>query len=783
MQTEHIPLSGFFQTLCGHFIHRRWCWLALVLLVTAFFGLQMKKLRFDNSADIWFMTGHPALTDKARFDAAFGNDEFVFLMFTAEQTPFTTENFKLMAELARTLERRVPYAKRAVWLGNAERIEGREGEVAIREFMPEPPETEEEIQAKLNEALADPDFSGVLISPDRTALAMTLELNAYPPKAEVLRPQRAVTEAVDAVLAEPRFAPLAPWLTGPPVYNTRYTDLALRNMGKFFALAILAAACLLLLFGWGLRAALTPLLITGLGVFWTLGLISLLGYTLNVVSSNLPGMLICVGIADAVHLITAFHHQNGRVADRETALKDAMGEVGLAMLLTSLTTAAGFLAYLSCHVAPYRYMGVYVACGVVFTLMLTLILTPIIYSFGSGIPKRLPRADRRPDIFDRFLRFSRRLACERPGAMAIAFVSVMALTFVGFVRVEVESGTTKLIFKGQPLRDTEDMVDARMGIGNSLEFLIDTGKPSGVHDPQFMRKLEWLAQTAETHPLVTRADCVVPALKKMRRAMHDSDPAFHSLPDTSEATAQYLYLYEASGGSALDRQLGFRYDTARLTLRFPALDTAQGRELLDYMQARVDEIFGADTQVLVSGITSFYLQVHELLYEAQRHSFITATLLIALLMILVLRSFKLGLLSMIPNVFPVFFAMGLWGLIGHKLDLLTIGYAGVIIGVAVDDTIHFFTRFEQEFARLGRYEEALAATYLSVGRPIVRTTILLVAGFAMLLFSAFAGMFKLGLLFGVAFSSALLADLWFAPALIMLLKPLGPEREGEVAST
>ena len=182
MQIEHLPLSGFFQTLCGHLL-RRW-WLTLVLLVTVFFGLQLKKFRFDNSADIWFMAGHPALVAKARFDAVFGNNGFVFLMFTAERTPFTPASLGRMAKLTRTLERRVPYAKRALWLGNAEVIEGREG--VIRNFMPELPETEESIVKQLDEVLLESAFVGVLIALDKTVLAMTLELNAYPPKAEDL---------------------------------------------------------------------------------------------------------------------------------------------------------------------------------------------------------------------------------------------------------------------------------------------------------------------------------------------------------------------------------------------------------------------------------------------------------------------------------------------------------------------------------------------------------------------------------------------------------------------
>ena len=776
MQTEHIPLSTFFQALCGHFIHRRWWWLALVLLLTVFFGSQMKKIRFDNSADIWFVEGHPSLAAKARFDATFGNDEFVYLMFTSDRTPFTPENFALMAEMARTLEKRVPYAKRVVWLGNAEVVEGREGEVTIRDFLPDPPKTQEEIAAKLEEAAADPAFVGSLISPDKTALTMTIELNSYPPKEEDLTPQVTVVRKADEVLAEPRFAALRPLAAGPPVYNVRYTELVRRDMGKFFGLVILVQAVMLLFFGRGPRAVLTPLAITSLGVFWTMGTIGLLGYTMNLLSSALPTMLICVGIADAVHLIAAFHHEGRRGFERREALRHAMGEVGLAMLLTSLTTAIGFLAYLTGRVAPYRDMGVYVACGVVYTFLLTVILTPIIYSFGKKALK--PAAEgKKGDMFDRFLRFSHRLATERPRATAAAFFLVMAITFAGFLQLKVESDSNKLIFKGQPLRDTLDEVDARMGTGMGLELLIDTGREGGVKDPAFMEKLDALMRAAEAHPLVRKADSVTTALKRMRRAMRDGDPAFYSLPETPEAVAQYLYLYEGSGGGALDRQLGFRYDTARLSVKFPSLDTAQSRELMAYIQGKVAEIFGPDAKVLISGGMSRYLELNDILYQGQRHSFLAATLAIGLVLVLVLRSLKLGLLSMIPNVFPVFFAMGFLGLVGHYLDVISISFAGVIIGVAVDDTIHFFTRFKQEFARLGRYKEALAATYISVGRPIAQTTILLVVGNSVLMFSSLLGFFKLGMLFGVAFGSALLADLWFAPALIVLLKPLGPERE------
>lgn len=777
---NHIPLSGFFSAFCRCVVRWRWLCLITVAAISIFFLTQLNKIRFDNSSDIWFVDGHPSLAAKARFDRIFGNDEFAYLLFTSDKTPFTPEHFHLMDQLAHALEQGVPYVRQVNWLGNAERIKGRDGEVEIKPFFSQSPRTQAEVDQKLTEALDEPNFANNLISPDKTALTMTLDLNTYPPKEEDLTPQKTIVNAIDAILAEARFAPLKPLVGGPPHYNIRYSELVRRDMGKLFGLVILVQMGLLLFFGRGPRAVVTPLVITTLAVFWTMGTIGLLGFTLNLLSSALPTMLICVSIADSVHLIAAFSHESRQGMTRKENLASAMGEVGLAMMLTSLTTAIGFLAYLTCAVKPYREMGIYVACGVVYAFLLTIVLTPVFYSFGRSPIARKQKSPRKVDflnrLLDRMLQASLHLVCNRPRAVSIGFILVMVLTFFGYLQVKVESNTAKLLFKGQPLRDTLDEIDRRMGTSITLEFLLDADGEAGIKDPDFMKKLDRLTMAAEANPLVTKADSVSRVVKQMRQAMHDNDPAYYSIPDTADAVAQYLYFYESSGGAAMDRQVGFLSDVVRLSIKCPYFDTAQARQLLEEMQKQVHEIFGPEMKVVVSGGMSRYIELNDILYSGQRHSFIAATLAIGIVMMTVLRAVRFGLLSMLPNIFPVFVTMGFLGLVGLYLDVITVSFAGVIIGVAVDDTIHFFTRFKQEFARLGNYKKALAATYFSVGRPIIQTSVLLVMGNAVLLFSSVLGFFKLGLLFGVAFSAALLADLWFAPALILLFHPLGRER-------
>ncbi|PIE39863.1 MAG: hypothetical protein CSA51_03820, partial [Gammaproteobacteria bacterium] len=295
------------------------------------------------------------------------------------------------------------------------------------------------------------------------------------------------------------------------------------------------------------------------------------------------------------------------------------------------------------------------------------------------MPARKSRSS--DDIFSRWLHFCWRQVTTRPITIVLCFSAIMLVTFVGYLNMKVESNTNKLVFKGEPLRDVLDLVDERMGTGTTLEFLLDTGRESGVKDPEFMKKLDTLMQDAERSPQVTKATSITSVLKQIRRALHNNDPAYYALPDSTEAIAQYLFLYESSGGGMLDRQVGFLYDMVRLTIKAPTIDTADARQLLRDLQKEIKTLFGDKVKIVVSGGMANYIELTDILYEGQRHSFIAALLAISVVMMVVLRSVRLGLLSMIPNIFPVFFTMGFLGLVGYYLDVITISYAAVIIGV------------------------------------------------------------------------------------------------------
>jgi len=787
--TSHIYLGSFYKKVTAHCIKWRWVWLLAVILVTAAFASQFPKVRFDNSSDIWFVEGHKSLESKAVFDNAFGNDEYVHLFFLKEETPFTPESLRLISELEATLETDVAYARKVTWLGNVERIHTAadgSGDVLVEDFMAEMPSTQEAVDSVLQEALAEEDYVNNLISPDATVLVLSIELDPYPEDGEDVNPRNTVAKSVYEVLKRDEYKGLSVHVAGSPVFSYEYEKLVKKGTSSLFLLVVVVQAFILLWLGRGPRGVIVPLVVTVLAVLWTIGSMGLLGMTMNLLSVAMPTMLICVSIGDAMHGITAFHDHIDKGLARLDALKAAFAEVGGPIMLTSLTTAAGFLAYLTTQVKPYREMGIYVALGVLYAFILTLILVPVFYSFGK---ERLVRKKKRSrdtnggDIFDKWLSMTHRVCTTRPKTVAGVFLVVMAVTFAGYLMVKVESNTSRLVFKRVPLRQTIDLLDGRMGTAYNLEFMFDTEREDGIKDPKFMAKLEAMHQYAENHPLVTKASSVTHVVKKMRQALHNNDPAYYALPESAEAIAQYLFMYEASGGANLDRQVGFTYDVARLSMKLKSLDTGQARQLNDDMEAKVTELFGDDVKMIESGSMFRYIALNDILFEGQRTSFLAALLTITIIMTVVLRSVKLGLISLAPNAFPVFLTMGFMGLAGFYLDVITISFAAVIIGVAVDDTIHFFTRFKAEFLKLGNYKKALGEALATAGRPITFTSIVLVLGNSVLMTSDLLGFFKLGLLFGVAFITALVADFFFATSLIMIFKPLGPESNPEAIDT
>ncbi|MGE4319227.1 MAG: RND family transporter [Deferribacterales bacterium] len=773
---NHIKSEKLLYRTAGLIMRFRWAVILLLVVLTAFFIRSAKGMVFDNSADIWFVEGDESIAVMKDMEKNFGNDDFVSVFISQNSDgKFTPEMLKKIDGLSADLENTVPYVKKMIWLGNAEWIESGGDELKISGFMDDLPETQEKTDEMLSLALTENSYTDYLISRDKSMMAVYLDLTAYPSKDEDVNPRKTVAEAVNSVVQKSEYQDLKIFVFGGPNSNYDYNNLVGSDGKKLFLYSVIVMLALLFWLGRGIRAVLIPVTVVVISVCWVMGFIPLAGFTANLLTISVPTLLICVGIADSMHYISSFYDCADDGMSRHDSIRQGLAKSGMAMLFTSLTTAAGFLSFVVTHVKPYREMGVYIAAGVIFALVITLLIVPSFYSFGrSGVKRARKTTD--DDFFDRQLGRIHLLVTSRPKSVIAVFILLTAVFLFGAFRVQMESNTLKLVKQGTPYRDNMDFVGEKMGGIMSVEFMIDTGAQDGIKKADFMKKLDELQNYLEERKEAVKVISIADVMKKMRKAMHNNDSEYYLMPDKDDTVAQYMLMYEASGGSDINKLVAFQSDKIRLIVRTSAISTAECRALRDAALEKADELFGGSIKITMSGSIYRYLRLNDLLGEAQKTSFLAALVSVFLLMLVVMRSFKLGIISMVPNIFPVVMALGIAGFTGMFVDAVLLCFAPIIIGVSVDDSIHFFTRFRNEFVHTGNYVRALKRTYMTVGRPIVFTTIVLVIGFLPLSSSVLTGYMKMAFMFGWAFSWALVADLFLAPALIMTARPLGKEK-------
>ena len=806
--------NTFFARLAEAILRWRWLLLILISLLTIFAFYEMRTLRMDNSNESFFLEGDPTklLLDKLR--DTFGNDDFIYVLVEPQKRAhspelaaglasesengklpygrrfpaaccgelqtddfFRADTIRLIKTLAQDLEAHVPYIKDMKFLGNVEYVEGVEGGIKTSDLIEEIPETLEDMNLIRERAMNEPLYLDNLISRDGKTAAILLECERYPD--EKVDPRKEIPPAVYKILAKPEYANLEVYTVGGPVIDLAIDKIAAREMSL---LGIICLGLQMLILFWvarGIRGVVTPLLVVILSVFWTFGVAGILGWTLSLVVVMVPILLICVGIGDSMHIISEFQDQQYRGLARREAIVKALALVGIPCLLTSLTTAAGFFSFLGTVIKPMREMGVYAAIGVILALVLSLIMVPIVFSFGKKKKKVSDRekSEGKNDIFDRLLKGIASLNLKYPRGILGIFVVLIMTSIYGYSLVEIETNSILSISTNLKVRQAYDYVDSHMGGSMAMEVMLDTGKKDGIKDIKFLSQMETLQNHIDEHPLTWKTSSVIDIIKKMRRAMHENQAEYYTLPETGAQAAEYLFLYETSGGEELDKQVSFNYDIARLNVRTKSLNTKDVRTFMSDIDRFVKENLDPSIKVEYTGVMSWVKAMSDYVSQGQKKCFILAFSAITCMMIIALRSFKLGLISMIPNVFPVLISLGLMGFGKIFLSVPLMIMAPIIIGVAVDDTIHFFTRYRREFNRTGTYEGALKATLLTVGRPIMFTTMTLVVGFSVFGLSDIYTTVHFGLLASFAFIWALLADFFFAPAMMLLFKPLGPERQ------
>jgi len=615
-----------------------------------------------------------------------------------------------------------------------------------------------------------------------------------------------------------------------PVGNPPMMEFMLQVLNQMIGLGVvmvLIFTVLLWILFRSFSAVLWPMVTIAASIAWTWGITVWLGVAVSQMISLTVLLVFAVGIADCVHVMSAYFTFRRSGVEHYEALSKSYGKTGLAIFVTTLTTMCGVLALTTSDLLPIQVFGLMSAFGVVMAFFFTIILLPILLDlWHPGAPQAgdLSFIDRMgakwTDLYigkkaaislvylvavygllgvyvgsyimaitgmtyvvvnwqTQILTLVPFIVAKRPWLILGIFATVFGFCAYGTSQVRIDTNMTELTREDSALNQAYDIVDENMAGAQSMVIMVDTKTTDGLLNPKLLKAIDDFQTLIERRDSeqVTRTNSLANIVKDTNEIMNDDNPAFYTVPESEQMISQLLYLFNSANPEDRRSLVSDDYSRSHITLNIYNAGSYQYKLFFDQITKDIDTFFGPleeefpELDVYLTGSMALMMRMADEVAQSQFDSFALAIGVISVIMILTLGSIQSGLIAMIPNIIPALLGFGLMGLMGIPLDTDTLLIAPLIIGIAVDDTIHFMTHYRMELIRTGSVSESLRTTILDVGQAVMFTTMVLGLGFALLSFSDYLGMAKMGFFGAAAIFVALLCDLFLIPAMIMIFKP------------
>jgi len=810
--TEFVArLSRTFGSLAGwSFDHRWWVVLFSIAFVTGSLALA-SNVRIDSSFASYFDPMDPTYRSYETFREDFGSDEISYILYEAPGAEFGPWNIEIMrkiVDLTEVLEDEVPFAYEVLSIANAELMVGNDDGVEIRQLRDVFPESQEGLLQLRSSYLEKPMMVGGILSADAQfgAIVIEMDLSSTDPLEDIrldpeggdglgnLYPQ-ATSRSITEILARPEYSDIQFYHSGDVPLNAFYNEIVGEESAFLNSVTVLVIAAILLFFFRSIPGALAPILVVQMSVISTVAFIVLVGWQLDLSFGSVPTLLTTIGVAHSVHILSEFRRSFLRLGDRREALVQTMHLVGVPCLLTSLTTAMGFIAMSSVPIVSIAHMGVYSAFSCLIAFLLSITVLSALLSFGRrtrtahmaettrSTHKSTSPTSASPtgqssveELSDRFLRSVHDFVVRARRPILITSLAIFLASAIGITQLVAESNWFNDFSDSVPVKADTLRIDETMGGLSNLILIFDVGESGSIIEPAAMREIDRIQAWANQEDLVRKSYSITDIIKDLNQTFHSNHPDYYTIPESRELIAQYLILYESAGGDEAFELLSSDYQRAQLELRLGMSSTAEVVLLKDRIENELALHPLTESTLEVTGVAALWLKLIDLIVTSQAQGFLVAFVTIAALMCALLGSVKTGLICMVPNLVPVFLTLGAMGWLEIPLDYSKVFIAAVAMGIAVDDTIHLVLRFRHEFSLCGQYSKALRAALVDVGRALVITSIALIAGFQVLQLSAMDSSATQGILLSTTILAALIADFLLMPALILTFKPFGPER-------
>lgn len=761
------------KLIASSVLRYRILWLSLVVIVTAFMGYHARDLEPSYEFASLLPDDNETHINYKQFKKVFGQDGNVMVMGINDQSIAELDDFTAWYEMVERLEK-VDGVESVLTLTKALSMVRNDSlkRFDMKPIVSEVPEDQQALDSLMAELKRYPIYEGVLYNQDQhtSLLALTLDRDYLNKKTR--------TNLIDAIVNESSVFENATGVkvhySGLPYIRTVNSQKVKKEISLFIFLAMGVTAFIMFLFFRSVTATIFSMLVVGVGVIWSMGSMVLMGYKITILTALIPPLIIVIGIPNCIFLLNKYHYEFRNHGNKIKALKRVIEKVGNATLMTNATTASGFATFALTETSILVEFGIIASMNILMVFLLSLIIIPSIYSFLNPPKSKHLRHLKRSWMKNVIEWMVTTVKYNRKGV----YITTIILVLIGIY------GVSKIKTTGNMLDDIprEDPIYVDLQFFEKsfegvmpFEITVDTKKKNGVTRLSVLKKIAKLEELLAKHSELSKPVSVSDFVKFSKQSYYNGNPKYYELPTSQERSWIMSYLSNTNDNSSL--MTSFVDSTgqiARVSARMADIGTQEMKRLKAELRPEIDKIFNPEKyDVDITGSSVLFLEGTNYLIKNLFTSLMLAVVLIALFMAFMFSSWRMVLVSLIPNLIPLLFTGALMGYFGISIKPSTILVFSIAFGISVDDTIHFLAKYRQELkARRWRLGPAVFAALRETGVSMIYTSIVLFFGFSIFIASEFGGTVALGLLVSVTLMIAMTSNLILLPSLLLSLEKL-----------
>lgn len=801
MSINREKINKLFEAFGAMIIKFRFLIVIVCLAITGGMFSQLQNLKMDMSRESFLYKDDPMRVMHDKFVEQYGNDRFVVIGIESESI-FSDAFLSRLKALHEELEKEVPWVDEVTSLINARDTHGTANALVVGELLEDWPKQQSEFLEIRDRAINNPIYKNILLDEQGKITTIIIQPVAYT--------DMDIQQDMDLAISESSFDDLSAdaqkqklgsehyaefvssirtviekheiegfdlRLAGSPVVNSDMVSILKKDNSKFMTLCY--AFILILLFVMFRRVV--PVILGFIVIIMTIisaiGVMAASGVSFKLPTQIIPAFLSAVSVGASMHILSIYYRQIRLGMLKKDSLIYSISHSGLAIILTSITTAIGLASLALSEMAPIAELGIYAAIGVIFSMIYSLFFVPAVLSI---LPIKMPAKVVKTSFLDKIL--TALGSFSHKNARKISFIAVMmAVLFIVIAgNIKFSHFPLKWLPSDLPVRQDTEFLDEALRGTVSLEIVVDTGSENGLYNIDLLNRLDQLSDTLENDYspnknaigddlFVGKTTSITHILKEIHRALHENSPQFYKIPENPDIIPHEFFLFENSGTDDLEDFVDPSFSKARFSIKMPYRDAVSYSNFIKELELKVQNKIGDLAKVSITGSVAMSNRIISNAMNNMAFSFVIAFAVISILMIILAGNIKLGIASMLPNILPIIITLGVWVAIGKPLNILTLLIGSIILGVAVDDTIHFMHSFCRYISEGNKVAKAIELTLTGAGRAMLFSTIVLTGGFAVYSFASMSQMVEFGILAATSIILAFFADVIVAPALVTLI--------------